>query len=1771
MDDWQIDNIRFPLRPPPWDGRGVSFDYLKASPFDDSASSVIDTATAATDQDGWSKQSLYFGNGAVLTDLKQPLTLSERASEAAGKYVYEVKFQPGYTVNVDALHNGQGIDYRGRARYLVFLGRVVALHPDEDLKIVGRTVVKVLKYNPHHDERGRFTTGDGSGGTTISSDIPGQVDVGGAGPLFSAIPGHPSILDVKPQKPKVVDESALPKGYTIDPVADPKTGVVDYAVMYEGHGVIGQFDQKISAVEYAHEHAATATPATPLVTSVPNQSSLSINTAPGADWFHLGAEHLPEDYTVEPGADNEGGFNVHNKDGLSVTHGVTAAVAVANYFNGHPEMALPEGFTYVQSPFSHSILDTHGTAVWVASSDQKPADTIEDFLNSSKAPGIFTNTGGSLVQTKPMGDLGLGPTPAGFQLSSYSLPTGYTAAQDSAGSQLWGVKNAKGEYETFGTNEKEAVNNFFDSHPQSGMPDGYTWVSGNILNAQGEVVHSQIDPAQKPSQAIEEFLNSPKAPSEFHIGDGTAAIHAEPAIATYTGTSAPGTPQYTLASGMTAGHTPYGELKIGNSVLPDVKIEQVSADGGYKITNQDGFKLGEGDTAEHALDNFMATHPSLASTIATEFGLPAATSKPSPPIGVDHLPKGYKVVDDTAAGGSVKVQDEGGNNLVHGDTQAEALHNYFTAYPNTALPDGFTTDYNPFKQSVTILDEHGMTVHEEFQPDGDQKTYDVVANYLAGKPSTFDTSGSLPPPKFVPGEEHLPPGVYLNEHAGGYSPVKVLSSGGSVLGAGQTKEEALHEYFTYHAGSMLPAGYKVDFDSVADVPIITDPAGNEVLEGKPGQGSYDAVVSYLTANPGLAAGGTPSATATAAPKFQWQPGIGNLPEGYKVEQDPSPFKGQEFKIKNDYGETVAYASTQDAALHEYFDQHPNEALPEGINLHNYHYGNDAATITDSHGATLWTAPAGVYGLEAVTAYMSRDQPVTSLADLPESFYLGPGRPGLEPLGEAGLPPGFNVTHERGGDTTDTYGDTEAAPPSSHQITSDEKQAVYDYTGVGNASVNKLLRDGIKPDSPGTTNKRIKLLDQIFSDTSTSKDMILHRCISSNAVARLEEAIKHTDGHFVDPGFVSASTKEHTAEGWKSGDYVTITVPRGSKAIDADPMSQNPGEGEWIMARNQHFQITGKEPTHSGLSYGHHTHYFAKLVNKITPKDTRQLDLPFIDRGPVNKQDEGAYDPNEKFTWDESGIVPTLPEDIVSKYNEVHDPHTGEFASGPGSQAYIERAARFMQRVKGELQLGVEGTNPNAGIRQVDRTPITTDDSPELPMVMPQTPPSGPLVFHGTSQEALASIEANGLVARGGAGADQWAQEHPEYFSPGGTDPGVGSAMVTKFADKPANLFVASNPETAIRYAGFAAKLTGSTPVLIPVHLSQNMARMLSWDAAGHEGEMKLDGDVHIPKEWLGKPAVGTAAMTEMLANYYRMPKSVKLPVPFETGTPSQILPNVDERSAHDVMGKAGDVVVYLVFFVAGIEKYNPHHDEHGRFSSGDGVPSGDIPLAPHLRAQAETQNKKAKNLLFIRQQSKELGFDPDRVDLMYTPRTFELNGKKYDYAGAAYPSGDIELWPDEMRNDQFQMRQVLAHEIMHERFNDFVAEYEKQSEEVRLANQGHNSTWDMEGHLTPEYAAKWPLFAEVNNRNLFSGTKMAEGDGITSYSKEWWKAWGDSKANTSQAITETLAEMAASAVRDHKPNNQVFTSGGASTYAPSNEWLRLAELVNENWDRKHPT
>ena len=121
------------------------------------------------------------------------------------------------------------------------------------------------------------------------------------------------------------------------------------------------------------------------------------------------------------------------------------------------------------------------------------------------------------------------------------------------------------------------------------------------------------------------------------------------------------------------------------------------------------------------------------------------------------------------------------------------------------------------------------------------------------------------------------------------------------------------------------------------------------------------------------------------------------------------------------------------------------------------------------------------------------------------------------------------------------------------------------------------------------------------------------------------------------------------------------------------------------------------------------------------------------------------------------------------------------------------------------------------------------------------------VYHGTSDKMLKAIQQNGLVPKGGKGADAWLKdEMPERLEP-------VRLLDTLIEGRQASVFTTTQERNADLFAQYASDVNRSKPVVLEINIPKDdVFKHLKLDELSHG--MRFEGK--IPPEWIRVSSVG---------------------------------------------------------------------------------------------------------------------------------------------------------------------------------------------------------------------------------------------------------------------------------------------------------------------------
>ncbi len=185
------------------------------------------------------------------------------------------------------------------------------------------------------------------------------------------------------------------------------------------------------------------------------------------------------------------------------------------------------------------------------------------------------------------------------------------------------------------------------------------------------------------------------------------------------------------------------------------------------------------------------------------------------------------------------------------------------------------------------------------------------------------------------------------------------------------------------------------------------------------------------------------------------------------------------------------------------------------------------------------------------------------------------------------------------------------------------------------------------------------------------------------------------------------------------------------------------------------------------------------------------------------------------------------------------------------------------------------------------------------------------------------------------------------------------------------------------------------------------------------------------------------------------------------------------------------------------------------------IRDGETPEAALERSLSEKYKPMARSV------AQAMHFDPERIRFSTEDKEFVLNGMPMKYAGSAnLQDGTITLYEKHLTPET--IGGITAHEIGHQRFEAVLNASQVERETLMKDPMEHPK-----GIIKPDgtlreglgLEKKYPLFAALQPYQDARWEELKNKDGVTDYSKAWWKEFEAGKASSKQAMHETFAEI----------------------------------------------
>jgi len=284
--------------------------------------------------------------------------------------------------------------------------------------------------------------------------------------------------------------------------------------------------------------------------------------------------------------------------------------------------------------------------------------------------------------------------------------------------------------------------------------------------------------------------------------------------------------------------------------------------------------------------------------------------------------------------------------------------------------------------------------------------------------------------------------------------------------------------------------------------------------------------------------------------------------------------------------------------------------------------------------------------------------------------------------------------------------------------------------------------------------------------------------------------------------------------------------------------------------------------------------------------------------------------------------------------------------------------------------------------------------------------------------------------------------------------------------------------------------------------------------------------------------------------------------------------------------------------------FNPNElrDEHGRWTDGGGTAWTALGAGrftakgmPMVELSAQDKHfsdyeKERALAVEVGKYAAKLGFDPEMVTVTDRSYTFDVNGETGVHAAgtANRDDGRVTIYAPQVPSQSSWTPGLMAHEIMHQKFNAFVRDYQEEYARMQKdpdyykdgewRTEANGDRWfdrkaefmHPDGKLSEPYASKYPLYMLYTDV-MVGNHELSKTDGVTEYSKNWWTDVMNGKAGADKGIHETLAEMAMiklnseSRTPDHKAFLKDYAArGGKWTDQEEKDWR-----LNSNAGYRH--
>lgn len=156
-------------------------------------------------------------------------------------------------------------------------------------------------------------------------------------------------------------------------------------------------------------------------------------------------------------------------------------------------------------------------------------------------------------------------------------------------------------------------------------------------------------------------------------------------------------------------------------------------------------------------------------------------------------------------------------------------------------------------------------------------------------------------------------------------------------------------------------------------------------------------------------------------------------------------------------------------------------------------------------------------------------------------------------------------------------------------------------------------------------------------------------------------------------------------------------------------------------------------------------------------------------------------------------------------------------------------------------------------------------------------------------------------------------------------------------------------------------------------------------------------------------------------------------------------------------------------------------------------------------------------------------------------RVFEKGGLLWKEGGNCHlESGKVTIHGLSAGEDIGDVKRLVAHEFMHGTYERVVQQFRAEQKTIGDLPDPL-SVIKMSGEIKPGAESQYPTYARMQKFVELSGDKLKKDDGVTEYSKAYWRDHEVGKVSQHIAVHETLAEIAG----HHEKTGEII---GSRTY-----------------------